>query len=206
LPGADIERFGVDLAIHGLPTIYSDGEPTMDASSAFLQQVVALAPALRAFGRSLSSDANLTEDLVQDTILKAWEHQAQFRVGSSLKAWLLRILRNRYYSELRHRKFEVADPEGQYAAGLTVPPEHEVQSEFHALCRALETLPQVQRDALLLVCSNGFSYVNAAHACNCAVGTIKSRIARGRLQLARVLDPHPLQRKLLSDEFSRAVQ
>ena len=159
----------------------------MDPSNAFLQQVIALIPTLRAFGRSLCADANMAEDLVQDTILKAWDHRAHFRMGSNMKAWLLTILRNRYYSQLRHRKFEVEDPEGKHAASIAVLPEHDVQAELHELDRALSTLRDEQRQALLLVCAEGLSYMQAATACNCAVGTIKSRIARAREQLGHLL-------------------
>ena len=158
----------------------------MDSSSIFMKQVIELMPTLRAFGRSLCTDAAMAEDLVQDTIIKAWDHRARFQLGSNMKAWLMTILRNRYYSERRHRKFEVEDPDGQHAAGIAVLPEHEVATEIDELNRALETLPNDQRNALLLVCANGLSYAQAASVCNCAVGTIKSRIARARDQLSEI--------------------
>jgi RNA polymerase sigma-70 factor (ECF subfamily) len=167
----------------------------MQSSNIFLQQVIALAPTMRAFGRSLCADAALTEDLVQDTILKAWDNRARFEMGSNLKAWLLTILRNRYYSELRHRQFEVEDPEGKHAAGLAVQPEHEVTAEMDALSRALDELRDEQRQALLLVFAGGLSYAQAAAMCNCAVGTIKSRIARGRDHLAALLKPNGTRRR-----------
>ena len=167
----------------------------MQSSNIFLQQVIALAPTMRAFGRSLCADAALTEDLVQDTILKAWDNRARFEMGSNLKAWLLTILRNRYYSELRHRQFEVEDPEGKHAAGLAVQPEHEVTAEVDALSRALDELRDEQRQALLLVFAGGLSYAQAAAMCNCAVGTIKSRIARGRDHLAALLKPNGTRRR-----------
>jgi RNA polymerase sigma-70 factor, ECF subfamily len=160
----------------------------MQASNPFLQQVIALMPALRAFGRSLCADAAMAEDLVQDTVIKAWDSRARFQLGSNLKAWLLTILRNQYYSELRHRKFEVADPNGKYAAELVVPPEHEAQSELDSMNRALATLRDEQREVLLLVFARGLSYSQTAEVCNCAVGTIKSRIARSRDQLAAYFD------------------
>jgi RNA polymerase sigma-70 factor (ECF subfamily) len=167
----------------------------MQSSNVFLQQVIALAPTMRAFGRSLCADAALTEDLVQDTILKAWDNRARFEMGSNLKAWLLTILRNRYYSELRHRQFEVEDPEGKHAAGLAVQPEHELTAEMDALSRALDELRDEQRQALLLVFAGGLSYAQAAAMCNCAVGTIKSRIARGRDHLAALLKPNGTRRR-----------
>ena len=81
----------------------------MTGHDKFLEQVTALLPALRAFGRSLCGDPARADDLVQDTVLKAWTNREQFQSGSNLKAWLFTILRNCYYSELRHRKFEIED-------------------------------------------------------------------------------------------------
>jgi len=178
----------------------------MKPSNAFLQQVLALVPVLRAFGRSLCADANLAEDLVQDTILKAWDNRARFQWGSNMKAWLLTILRNRYYSELRHRRFEVEDPDGKHAAGLTVQPDHEVASEVDALSRALDELRDEQRQALLLVFAGGLSYTQAASVCNCAVGTIKSRIARGRDHLSELLGPIDSRRMLTRKAAVKAAE
>src|SRR5690606_1139227 len=110
-----------------------------------------------------------------------------FQSGSNLKAWLFTILRNCYYSELRHRKFEVEDPEGVCAAQLSVSPDHDVKLQLRDLTRALQQLPPDQREALVLVCSTGLSYEEAAEVCECAVGTIKSRIARARDRLVDLL-------------------
>jgi RNA polymerase sigma-70 factor (ECF subfamily) len=159
----------------------------MTGNNSFLQEITALLPSLRAFGRSLCSDAVWADDLVQETMLKAWSNRGQFQVGSNLKAWLFTILRNQYYSELRHRKFEVEDPDGVCAATLSIAPDHDQKLELQDLSRALGQLPEDQREALLLVCASGLSYEQAAQVCDCAVGTIKSRIARGRDRLVSIL-------------------
>jgi RNA polymerase sigma-70 factor (ECF subfamily) len=159
----------------------------MDAHDPFLDQVTALLPALRAFGRSLCGDPARADDLVQDTVLKAWTNRNQFQSGSNLKAWLFTILRNCYYSELRHRKFEVEDPEGVCAAQLSVAPVHDARLHLRDLNRALQELPHDQREALVLVCATGLSYEEAADVCQVAVGTIKSRIARARDRLIELL-------------------
>lgn len=159
----------------------------MSEKESFLQEITALLPSLRAFGRSLCSDAVWADDLVQETMLKAWSNRGQFQVGSNLKAWLFTILRNQYYSELRHRKFEVEDPDGVCAATLSIAPDHDQKLELQDLSRALGQLPEDQREALLLVCASGLSYEQAAQVCDCAVGTIKSRIARGRDRLVTLL-------------------
>jgi RNA polymerase sigma-70 factor (ECF subfamily) len=159
----------------------------MAGSDPFLDQVTALLPALRAFGRSLCGDPARADDLVQDTVLKAWTNREQFQSGSNLKAWLFTILRNCYYSELRHRKFEVEDPEGICAAQLSVAPMHDARLHLRDLNRALQELPNDQREALVLVCATGLSYEEAADVCQVAVGTIKSRIARARDRLVELL-------------------
>jgi RNA polymerase sigma-70 factor (ECF subfamily) len=159
----------------------------MTAQDGFLDQVAALLPALRAFGRSLCGDPARADDLVQDTLLKAWVNRHQFQQGSNLKAWLFTILRNQYYSELRHRKFEVEDPDGICAAQMSVAPEHDLDLQVRDLTRALHVLPDDQREALVLVGAGGLSYEEAAQICGCAIGTIKSRIARGRDRLIEIL-------------------
>jgi len=159
----------------------------MNPNSSFVQEMTAFIPTLRAFGRSLCMNVTLADDLVQETMLRAWNNRAKFQPGSNMKAWLLTVLRNQYYSELRYKKFEVEDPDGQYAAGLSAQPKHEAELELEELARALRTLPDERREALLLVCADGLSYKQAAEICNCAVGTIKSRIARGRDHLTATL-------------------
>src|SRR5262245_35886303 len=159
----------------------------MTSSPSFLQEMTALIPTLRAFGRSLCMNATLADDLTQEAMLKAWSHRHHFQPGSNMKAWLLTILRNQYYSELRCRKFEVEDPNDEYAAAIAVQPEHEAELELEELTRALSTLPPERREALLLVCAKGLSYKQAAEICHCAVGTIKSRIARARDHLVAIL-------------------
>lgn len=159
----------------------------MDQAPDFVSQLTTALPALRAFGRSLCGDAARADDLVQETMLKAWSARDRFQDGSNFKAWLFTILRNCYYSELRHRKFEIEDPEGELAARISVAPEHELKLEVRDVSRALQLLPDDQREALILVCSTGLSYEEAATICACAVGTIKSRIARGRDKLIEIL-------------------
>jgi RNA polymerase sigma-70 factor (ECF subfamily) len=88
---------------------------------------------------------------------------------------------------LRHRKFEVEDPDGVCAAQLAVSPDHDAKLHLRDLSRALQQLPVDQREALILVCATGLSYEEAADVCQVAVGTIKSRIARARDRLVDLL-------------------
>ena len=142
---------------------------------------------LRAFAVSLCGDRDRADDLVQETLFKAWNHIDSFKEGTNLKAWLFTILRNTFFSERRKRKREVEDADGKYAARLAGAPEqhgHMDMKDFHA---ALTQLPADQREALVLVGAAGFSYEEAAEISDCAVGTIKSRVNRARTRLADML-------------------
>ena len=134
-------------------------------------------------------DANpeRADDLVQETLLKAWSHIDSFQVGTNLRAWLFTILRNLFHSEYRKRRREVEDADGKYAATLAVQPAQGAHLDFEDMQRALTRLPADQREALLLVGASGFSYEQAADICGCAVGTIKSRVNRARSKLAALL-------------------
>jgi RNA polymerase sigma-70 factor, ECF subfamily len=142
---------------------------------------------LRAFGVSLCGDKERADDLVQETLFKAWNHLDSFKEGTNLKAWLFTILRNTYFSERRKRKREVEDADGSYAARLSTHPEQHGHMEMQDFRAVLVRLPDDQREALVLVGAAGFSYEEAAEICGCAVGTIKSRVNRARNRLADML-------------------
>jgi len=153
----------------------------------FQDGLAALVPNLRAFARSLSGNADQADDLVQETLVKAWHHRASFAPGSNLKAWLFTILRNVYLSERRKRKHEVRDDEGKLAAQLSVEGAQGGHMDLVDFAKAFSHLPSVQREALILVGAEGFSYEDAAAMCGCAVGTVKSRVSRARMRLAELL-------------------
>lgn len=158
-----------------------------DVSPGLRDALVAQIGSLRAFAVSLCGDRDRADDLVQETLFKAWNHIDSFKEGTNLKAWLFTILRNTYFSERRKRKREVEDADGKYAARLAGAPEqhgHMDMKDFHA---ALAQLPADQREALVLVGAAGFSYEEAAEISDCAVGTIKSRVNRARSRLADML-------------------
>jgi RNA polymerase sigma-70 factor (ECF subfamily) len=150
-------------------------------------QLLAAIPSLRAFAISLCGNPDRADDLVQDTLVKAWSHMDRFERGTNLSAWLFTILRNGFFSEHRKRVREVEDVDGSYAATLTTAPDQLSHLDFDDLRRALLKLPADQREALLLVGAQGFSYEDAAQICDCAVGTIKSRVNRARSRLADLL-------------------
>jgi len=142
---------------------------------------------LRAFAVSLCGDKERADDLVQETLFKAWNHLDSFKEGTNLKAWLFTILRNTYFSERRKRRREVEDADGTYAARLATHPEQHGHMDMQDFRAVLVRLPDDQREALILVGAAGFSYEEAAEICNCAVGTIKSRVNRARNRLADML-------------------
>ena len=144
-------------------------------------------PALRAFALSLARNGTAADDLVQETILKAWSKFDSFTAGTNMRAWLFTILRNGYYSDLRRRRREVADSEGLHAARLSQKPDHDGHLAMRDFRVAFDQLIDEQREALALVGALGFSYEEAADTIGCAIGTVKSRVNRGRKRLAELL-------------------
>ncbi len=149
--------------------------------------LISYLPNLRAFGIALCGDPDRADDLVQETMLKAWNSIDSFQEGTNLRAWLFTILRNTYFSECRRRRREVSDENGDYVARLSVPPPQQGRMDAQDLVKALSQLTEDQREALILVGAEGFAYEEAAEICNCAVGTIKSRVNRARTRLAEIL-------------------
>ena len=160
---------------------------TDDETAEMQAELGKLVPNLRAFARSLSGSADQADDLVQETLVKAWRHRDSFAPGSNLKAWLFTILRNAYLSERRKRKLEVEDRDGVFAARVSVHGEQSGHMDLLDFSKALDNLPPDQKEALVLIGAEGFSYEEAALMCGCAVGTIKSRVNRARVRLAEVL-------------------
>ena len=155
--------------------------------------MLAAVPSLRAFAISLSGDVDRANDLVQETLMRAWSHLDSFEPGTNMSAWLFTILRNHFRTEYRKRRREVEDADGGYADRLTAREEQTAHIEFNELREALLKLSADQREALILVGASGFSYEEAAKICNCAVGTIKSRVNRARLRLAEILGVETVQ-------------
>jgi RNA polymerase sigma-70 factor (ECF subfamily) len=165
-----------------------------DADSQFKADLLDLIPFLRAFARSLCGNQEMADDLAQETLVKAWQARNMFAPGTNLKAWLFTILRNQFYSD-RRRAWRQA-PWDQDAAERIPGSSAEQASaaELSDTARALSRLSDEQREALILVGAGGFSYEDAAAICRCAVGTVKSRVARARKSLLSILegeDPLP---------------
>jgi RNA polymerase sigma-70 factor (ECF subfamily) len=159
----------------------------MGVNPALRDALLAAVPNLRAFAISLTNSTDRADDLVQETLLRAWANSDRFEVGTNLNAWLFTILRNAFYSDYRKRKGEVEDGKGAYAGKLTTYPNQQAHLDFDDFRMALAKLPVDQREALLLVAAQGMSYEEAAAICGVAVGTIKSRVNRARTRLVQLL-------------------
>ena len=153
----------------------------------FKVQLGQVIPHLRAFGRSLSGNRDLADDLVQETLLKAWAARQRFQAGTNMRAWTFIILRNLFLSQMRRARFKGEWDELTASKLLAAPASQDRHVELGDMQRALLHLPQPQREALILVGAGGFAYEEAADICGCAVGTIKSRVARGRVALEALL-------------------
>jgi RNA polymerase sigma-70 factor (ECF subfamily) len=153
----------------------------------FKKQLAQVIPHLRAFGRSLSGSRDLADDLVQETLLKAWAARQRFQAGTNMRAWTFIILRNLYLSQMRRARFKGEWDDLVADRILAAPASQDRHVELSDMQRALLHLPQPQREALILVGAGGFAYEEAAEICNVAVGTIKSRVARGRVALETLL-------------------
>ncbi|TPG13132.1 sigma-70 family RNA polymerase sigma factor [Sphingomonas oligophenolica] len=158
----------------------------------FKTQLAQVIPHLRAFGRSLSGNRDVADDLVQETLLKAWAARQRFQAGTNMRAWTFIILRNLYLSQMRRARFKGEWDDLVADKILAAPANQDRHVELGDMQRALMHLPQPQREALILVGAGGFAYEEAAEICQVAVGTIKSRVARGRVALETILTDNSL--------------
>lgn len=154
---------------------------------AFKAELVEQIPYLRAFGRSLTGNREAADDLAQEALVKAWNARASFQAGTNMKAWTFMILRNHFYSEKRRAWRQAAWDEEKAERTLTSPADQDTVMDLEDLRHAMSKLPEEQREALILVGAGGFAYEEAAEICNCAVGTIKSRVNRARRALEELM-------------------
>ena len=185
--GSDSRRGYVSDNLDEQPAEAARAEPVPLSDPEFKQQLAQVIPHLRAFGRSLSGSRDLADDLVQETLLKAWAARKRFQAGTNMRAWTFIILRNLFLSQMRRARFKGEWDEITASKILAAPASQDRHVELGDMQRALLHLPQPQREALILVGAGGFAYEEAAEICGCAVGTIKSRVARGRVALEQLL-------------------
>lgn len=165
----------------------NDAREGAPAQPSFRELLVREMPSLRAFALSLSGSTHKADDLVQDTLLKAWSNSDKFEPGTNIRAWLFTILRNTYFTLYRRQGREVQDVDGVYSEKLSVDGGQEGALDLADFRAALAQLPEDQREVLILVGASGLSYEEAAEICGVAIGTIKSRMNRARTRLAQLL-------------------
>lgn len=150
-------------------------------------EVVELIPALRAFARTFCRTRADADDLTQETLAKAIGNLHRFQPGTQLKSWLFTIMRNTFLSGIAKSQRELTGIEvREISASLDAP--QEWNEELREVRVAMSRLPQAQREVLVLVGMLGVSYGEAAQICDCAVGTVKSRLSRARVALLAELD------------------
>ncbi|MDE2435132.1 MAG: sigma-70 family RNA polymerase sigma factor [Sphingomonadales bacterium] len=157
------------------------------ASDPFRTELLALMPHLRAFARGLCGRPDQADDLVQETVVRAWSARAAFAPGSNMKAWTFTILRNHFLNDLRKARRQTQLDQETAETILVARPTQEMGVHMSDLQRALDQLSAERREALLLVGAGGFSYEDAARISGVPIGTMKSRVARGRTQLHHLL-------------------
>jgi RNA polymerase sigma-70 factor (ECF subfamily) len=154
----------------------------------FREQLLELIPAMRAFARSLCRDRDEADDLAQDALYRALQSWRSFRPDTNLKAWVFTILRNRFYSTRRAAgRMTSLDPEFAERT-LLANDDPYARFELDLVRRGLACLPSEQREAIMLICAAGLTYEQAAEVAGVPIGTIKSRLSRGRATLVSLVE------------------
>ncbi|MCC2978234.1 sigma-70 family RNA polymerase sigma factor [Sphingomonas sp. PL-96] len=158
------------------------------ADRAFGHDLAGLRPRLQSYARSLSREDELADDLVQETMLRAWAARMRFQPGTSLRAWTFTILRNTFLSQCRRGRFVADYDEIDAEHRLAQPASQTAIAELSEVADLIDALPIPQREALRLVAVEGLSYEQAAERSGISLGTMKSRVSRARVALKATLD------------------
>lgn len=153
------------------------------------RQIEALIPRLTRYARSLTHDLVAADDLVQESLSRALAKLHLWHPGTDLRAWLFTIMHHQYINELRRVARERNVPLGEH--DRRVEPDQAMRLEFRDLARAIDALSSEQRSAIMLVAVNEMQYAEAASVLNLALGTVRSRVSRGRDTLRRLTGRRP---------------
>lgn len=171
-----------------LTVVTSSGAQVDDQpDETFRAEMLKVLPRLQAFARVLTRNREASEDLLQDTIVRALRAHRSFQPGSNMLAWLCTILRNQHISGLRRRRHEAMPIEDLPESASSIGPSQYDSIAISEIRRALMKLSPEHREVLVMVAAAGLSYGEAAEICGCAVGTVKSRVNRARNELRRLL-------------------
>jgi len=143
-------------------------------------------PRLRRYARALVGDRYLADDLVQDTLERAWNKFYLWRPGSDLRAWLFTIMHNVFVNETRRRRYEI-EQLMEEVPPVAVRATQSEQLELRDVDRALRALPVEQREVVLLVAVEQFSYEEVSGALDIPIGTVMSRLSRARARMRQLL-------------------
>lgn len=158
------------------------------ADEGFRAELTPVIPHMRAFARSLCGNPTEADDLVQEALAKAWKSRASYQPDTSLKSWVFTIIRNQFYSDKR-RSWRQSSLDPETAERTLIAVTNPMGGlELDEVRRALASLPEDQREALILVGVAGLPYDEVSAICGCAEGTIKSRVSRARQRLADMLN------------------
>ena len=160
----------------------------VDCSASFRSQIVSFMPRLRGYARLLTRRADAADDLLQDTVMRALGAEAKFIAGTNMRAWLFTIMRNQHITTLRSRRNIYTPMEDVPERTFSTPGDQQISVEFGELRNALMQLSPAHREVLLLVAAVGCTYEETAEICGCAIGTIKSRLNRAKLEIAACLN------------------
>ena len=162
--------------------------PSAAADKAFRDDLLAIIPQLRSFARGLCGNRDLADDLAQDAMTRAWAARSSYQQGTNFRAWIFMILRNQFYTTIRKNSRMVSwDPEIAERLLVVDASQHD-GINVEDVAHALQKLSVEQREVLMLIGANGLSYEEAAEVMGCAIGTIKSRLARGRVALSALIN------------------
>jgi RNA polymerase sigma-70 factor (ECF subfamily) len=151
--------------------------------------ILAELPRLRRYARAMLGDRAAADDLVQDTLERAWSRFAQWRAGSDLRAWLFGIMHNLRVDQLRRGILPTHSLDDD-ACEVSTRPTQSDRLELMDIETSLRQLPDEQREVLLLVALEEMSYAEVAAALGIPIGTVMSRLSRGRERLRQVMDGH----------------
>jgi RNA polymerase sigma-70 factor (ECF subfamily) len=166
-------------------------------------EIEAQIPRLRRYARSLVHDVSAADDLVQETLARGLAKLHLWQRGTNLRAWLYTILHNQYVNRVRH-EVRVGNPVSIEDVALPGrPPDQERGLELRDLERALGQLPEEQRSVILLIGLEGMLYVDVAKVLGVPVGTVRSRLSRGRSTLRRLMTAEPDKRDAVATRIRR---
>lgn len=179
-----------------------------DSGTTFQKQFEAVLPRLKRYTRSLTRSADTADDLFQDVVTIAWRKQHLWQPGTDLRAWLFTITHNQHVSNIRKdvRSGKPVNIEEIQESGLAVTAHQTSRLQLRDMERALAKLPEEMRQPILLIGVEGLSYEEAADVLNVPVGTVRSRISRGRETLRQLMEDKEIPDKEALAVFNKRTE